>query len=256
MSIEEVKFQLFILQRRMYKCAIDLEQVFGQFLKEALKGQRADAENIRKTVENMRKNDDTIATFTIRMNKLQRDVRHAIGTAIAVSTRIYHFSRARSANVVADDTVWENVFKNMCRTVYVRPEMYTASSLPLYEVLKLIENVLDTVVYSEIPLNIDAIEAPETPKRTKHSERSNRARTPPPRKEKREERREERREKSFVSSVISEGSDEDTNSNYREVQQIMKHRKSDKTRGSPVGSSSIVTHTEGGKMDIIIPSKK
>ena len=58
--------------------------------------------------------------------------------------------------------------------------------------------------------------------------------------------------KSVLSSVISEGSDTGINSEYTEMTEaVAKNRKAGAM--SPVGSSSILTHTQDGKMDIVIP---
>jgi len=254
-SLDEIKFQLYVLQRRIYKCAIDIEQIFNNMLTGELKGRRADSESIQKTVDTMKKNDNMIAQFTTMMDQKHRDARTIIGMAISVATRHYHFSStSKTPKITADYTFWKNIFQTLCRNVYIRPEIYTnfEGSLPLSDVIRIIEGILDAAVYDEIPLHLSAargsspVHSPRNHHyhRREHKERSYKEKSSKP---KRQEK------KSVLSSVISEGSDTGINSEYTEMTEAAETKNRKTGAMSPVGSSSILTHTQDGKMDIVIP---
>jgi hypothetical protein len=264
MPLDHIQFQLLVLQKRIYKCAIDIEQIFENLLKTELKGHRMDVDGVHKTVDGMKKNDTLIAQFTTMMDQKHRDMRHIVGLAISAATFYYHQSSlSKAPRMSADYTFWKNIFQTMCRTVYIRPEIYTVR-LPLSDVIKIIEGILDSAIYDEIPLNVATIKdmvSSGEPSR-KHEKKKSSGRyveddrdddrgdryTPGKQQQKHSRYRKEQR--SAVSSVISEGSDQDINSEYTQVTEIMKRRTKNM---SPVGSSSILTHTEDGKMDILIP---
>ena len=261
MPLDHIQFQLLVLQKRIYKCAIDIEQIFENLLKTELKGHRLDVDGVHKAVDGMKKNDTLIAQFTTMMDQKHRDMRHIVGLAISAATYYYHqTSLSKAPKMSADYTFWKNIFQTMCRTVYIRPEIYTVR-LPLSDVIKIIEGILDSAVYDEIPLNVATVkdmvaERSEPVRKQKHEKRDHEKRDrfgtgSGERYVEKRTSRHRKEQRSAISSVISEGSDKDINSEYTEVTEIMKRRATKNM--SPVGSSSILTHTEDGKMDILIP---
>jgi hypothetical protein len=199
----------------------------------------------------MKKNDQMIANFTTMMDQKHRDVRHIVGVAISTCTYYYHHDHLdRAPRISADYSFWKNIFQTMCRQVYIRPEIYMGR-LSLMDVIHIIERVLESTIYDEIPLNISSLKAFLPPSKQEPRERTrDRERD---RDRDRHKVVKDRKVKSYASSVLSEGSDDDDVDTNTEFTELHAKRKSGKL--SPVGSSSILTSTDHGKMNIIIPGK-
>lgn len=160
MSIKQLEFQLAVLQRRIHVCALNIEQTFSEVLSEALRAKDPNAEHVREAIRTLRGSARYAQKFALAMDQRERDMKHIMGLGISVATRLYHHAEvvrgARIGRVVADDALWTRVFTEMTRLVYVHPSMYTASSMTLDRSLKIIEDILDALIFAEVPLNFEA----------------------------------------------------------------------------------------------------
>lgn len=159
MSVRQFEFQLSVIRARIHTAALDIEQSFQEVLSVPVD---ADADVIREAVKRIKASSASIIKFSTLMETRQKDTKRMMGTGITVATKLFHHSEIVCGAVIGtierDDSLWSKVFVEMIKLVYIHPEMYTSiGTYKLQQSLDLIQNVLDLIIYTEIPLRFEAV---------------------------------------------------------------------------------------------------
>ena len=160
MSVRQIDFQLLIVRKRLHMCALDIEQTFGDT---AITGDVATDDQVREAVKKARVNAGMQVEFATLMDQRQPESKALMGQGVTVATRLFHHSElaggAQIGRVSTDATLWQRVFQEMVRTVYVHPGMYSrgADGYALSKSLEVIESMLDLLLYAQVPLVFSAV---------------------------------------------------------------------------------------------------
>lgn len=164
MSVRQIDFQLLVLRKRLHACALDIEQMFGDILLGTFGSDDSISdEQVRSAVRELRRGGTKPAVeFAALMEERQPGARDLMGYGVTAATRLFH--HAESANgapmgrVTTVASLWQRVLNDMIRTVFIHPQMYTTmNTYPLSRSIELIETMLDTLLYAQVPLTFTAV---------------------------------------------------------------------------------------------------
>jgi len=159
MSVRQLEFQVSVIRTRLAQSAVDIEQVFGDLL--LSKGQSLGTDEIRVAVMHMSANTSVISEFVERMCEVQPRFVVTMTRGINTCINLFHHaeiahSKQRIGRVDLGITLWQKVFSEMIKATYVHPGMYVSSpTVALPEAVKIVERVLDTVLYGEVPIRFE-----------------------------------------------------------------------------------------------------
>lgn len=246
MSVRQVEYQVHVTKKRAHTCSLDVEQGFGYVINEITNRAHLDVDGIHEVLRRLKSNSSAKASFVSWMDEHCPNHGDIICDAINASIRLYYHSEtvhgSRIGRVDLGASIWERVYREMLKTVFIHPEIYTyVGRYPLSKSIPIIEECLDAVIYNEVPTRFPQVPTstvvPLTPenlaqRRTVHP---NVRRAP--------------------SAISMNSSMHDGNSvlDQDDVRSVlsMRQRRADNSRIS----DTVSAHTSNGRMEILIPSE-
>jgi hypothetical protein len=221
---ERQRYRFEVMCLRLKQAALDIEQMFGKVLIEECDVRKnAEDKDIRHAVHELRKNKNARRRLEEQLETVQPDLEHVAHKALAYAVQLFHDTQR--VPIIEFYKFHDRLFESMVKLVYLHPEIYTyRHHCQLHESITYIENLLQGLVYSEIPLVFEIREVKER------------------REERWEDRREDRREERW----------EDRREDRRRLPSITERSCG---RSSPVGSF-VSSVTDNDVMQVNVPLHK
>lgn len=154
MSLKQVEFQLLVLRKRIHVSALDIHQTFEEIVATYTATEPTRSEQVRDVLRRIKADKDSQPRFAANLEKRQKDLKHLINAAVSTATKLFHHAETLQGAVIGRQTVdrniWVRIFNQLIRVAYINPDMYI--DLRLSDCVRLIEGVLDDVIYGEVPL--------------------------------------------------------------------------------------------------------
>lgn len=156
MSIRQLEFQILVLQKRIHVISITLVGEIENLICRHI-GHEASFDTIKKDIHKYIKNKDCISNFIAKMNEYHPSFLQTMSMAIRTCTLLYHHSEYMNDGKIGyidlGDTIWRIIYEEMIKCIYIYPNI---TKLPISESLKIIDDILDDVIYKEVPLKFES----------------------------------------------------------------------------------------------------
>lgn len=157
MSTRQLDFQLEVTRKCIHQSALVVMQTFSEVFHDPQKLHRPD---VIERVKDIRGDERVQHKFAMSMSQRAPGVENIYTRAMEVSTRLFHHAEVLHGAKIGRyrmDAIsfWRKVFDEMVRTVFIHPMLYAVQGYELSASLKIISEMFDQLLYSDIPLHIE-----------------------------------------------------------------------------------------------------